>query len=459
MMNKQNIQQALNYLADKAIPADYDPIPTIRARLESELSPSRKQIERKVHPNRLSLAGLSVLLILLAGMIFFLTSPGRAVAREVLRFFTQAESDVLPLPTGQPAEPLPPTRTVAPTHLLGLQEVTPAVGVPNALIYPTATPAPQKKTSAPIWNLTLDQAAQLAGFELRVPVSLPPGYRLDNVTYDPRTGEVTQFYRFYPYSAGEQFILHQRPSKPTDVIGRSATVNQMIVGGIEVEYVGGSWFNDSSSDAETWHRDSIFHTFRWLEGDLYFSLEILFDDSDTWSPAYWTEDGMLAMVELMIGVRSEFPEWINFNNLTSIDLAEELAGFELLVPSILPQRFVFSRAVYEPQANRVRLFYQPQAGTRAESGVNLSIIQTQKAAQPKTWDGFPKYALEEVMVGSSPAIFARGMVQDGIYNPEAGISLAWDTAELSIQMSYSAPSAYPIRLEKDDLIAIAESLE
>jgi hypothetical protein len=330
---------------------------------------------------------------------------------------------------------------------------------PSALSYPTATPALQRKTSLPTWNLTLDQAEQLASFEVRAPLNLPPGYRLDNVTFDPRTGEVAQFYEFHPYSAGEQFILHQRPSKPADVIGRSAAIEQMTIGGIEVEYVGGSWYDDPDSKTESWHSDSIFHTFRWLEGDFYFTLEILFDESDTWSPAYWTRDGMLAIMEVILGLRAEFPELVNYNNLTSIDQAEEAAGFELLIPSVLPDGFVFTRAVYQPQTKSVLLFYQPQEGTRAVSGVSLRINESQATDQPLTWEGFPPDALEEVVVGSRPATFVRGAVVDGIYDPEASLSLVWNTADLSVKMSYSTPSTYPARLEKDELIAIAESME
>ncbi len=63
------------------------------------------------------------------------------------------------------------------------------------------------------------------------------------------------------------------------------------------------------------------------------------------------------------------------------------------------------------------------------------------------------------MVGSRPATFVRGAVVGGIYDPEASLTLVWNTADLSVKMSYSAPSTYPARLEKDEMIAIAESME
>jgi hypothetical protein len=118
----------------------------------------------------------------------------------------------------------------------------------------------------------------------------------------------------------------------------------MIVGGVAVEYVAGGWFGEAGAGAESWHTDSIYHTYRWQAG-VFFTLEILFDDSDTWSPAYWMQDGMLAMVEIVMGVRAEFPEQVNINNITSLAQAEKVAGFKLLVPSVVPEGFIFTRAV------------------------------------------------------------------------------------------------------------------
>ena len=127
---------------------------------------------------------------------------------------------------------------------------------------------------------------------------------------------------------------------------------------------------------------AMFHTYHWQAGEFYFSLVFMFDESDTWSPAYWTRDGMLAMIEIVMGVRSEFPEQLNYNNLTSIVQAEAAAGFDILAPAVLPEGFVFTRAVFEPDSGRVLLFYQPEAGSFAVSGVQLLIIELQDTDQP-----------------------------------------------------------------------------
>jgi hypothetical protein len=395
----------------------------------------------------------------LAGVVFFLTPQGKGFAQELIRFFTFAESDVLLLATGQPTEAPPPTRTPALTQLVELEAVTPAVNPAGVMSYPTDTPAPTARAGEPIWNLSLEEAEQLAGFELRVPVSLAPGYRLDNVIFDPGSGEVAQFYEFHPYSAGEMFILGQRRSVPADVIGQSAQVEQLTVGDIAVEYVKGGWSGDSGLGIETWGADSIMHTFHWQDGDLYFTLVFMFDDSDTWSPAYWTKDGMQAMIEIITGQRAEFPEQVNYNNITSIAQAEEIVGFELLVPSVLPEGFVFTHVVYEPDSERAMLFYQPQEDSRAVSGVNLVIIESQDMEQSFSWEGYPQDAVEEVLIGSRPATFARGVIVDGVYDPDTNLYLVWNTTDLSIELIFWASENYPARLEKADMLAIAVSME
>ncbi len=448
-MDEKQIQDALNELADQAIPTNSDPARSVRTRLEARPRPQGKAALRP----RLGYAGLAAVLLILAGTIFFLTPSGRGVAQSVMRFFSVAESDTLPLPTGQPTEAPPPTRTPAPTQIAALQEVTPAGQALPPQSYPSATPAPQG-------NLTLDEAQALAGFELRVPGILPPGYRLDNVIYDPQTGEVMQFYGFHPYMAGEQFILHQRLSRPEDVIGASAEVKQLTIGGMVVEYVGGSWFNDASGDTETWQPASIFHTFCWMEGGAYFTLEILFDDNDTWSPAYWTEDGMSAMVEIVMGLRDDFPALLNANYLLSVEQAEQISGLDLLAPAVLPEGFIFARGVYDAETGLVGLFYQPEDGSRGSSGISLVIIQGATGSQPDlTWAGYPPEAVEAVSVGGSPAVFARGGLADGVYDPEAGLHLAWEVAGLSIHMFFSAPVDTAFRLDQAEMLAIAESMQ
>jgi hypothetical protein len=66
--------------------------------------------------------------------------------------------------------------------------------------------------------------------------------------------------------------------------------------------------------------------------------------------------------------------------------------------------------------------------------------------------------VEAVQVGSLPATFARGMVLDGVYDPDAQVKLVWESGDRSVQLAYFAQPGYPIRLSKGELIAIAKSM-
>ncbi|MCU0489170.1 MAG: hypothetical protein MUE67_09485, partial [Anaerolineales bacterium] len=114
-MKERKIKQALNQLADQAIPAEYDPVQVVRKRIQSvHQAEEGDPIRRKVQPG-LRGAGWAFL-ILLVSLALFLTPPGQSVAQGVLRFFTLAESDQMPLSTSHPTDPPPPTRTTAPTR-------------------------------------------------------------------------------------------------------------------------------------------------------------------------------------------------------------------------------------------------------------------------------------------------------------------------------------------------------
>ena len=458
-MEETLLKQALNQIADQDIPTDYDPRPAMRKRFENHFNLPATKAEGSRYQPRLRLAAAIAMFALAAAVVFLLTPLGRGFAQQALRFFTHASSDMQPVPSGELAEPAHPSRTPALTQVAPLLSVTPAIEAIPVEKYPTATSAVQSVAGGPFWNLTLDQAQELAGFDVLVPASLPPGYRLDNIIYTPSTGEVSQFYEYHPYSAGEMFIFSQRLSPPAELIGLNALVEQLTIENIPVEYVKGGWFGAVGSGIETWHTDSVYHTYRWQVGETYFSLVFMFDDTDTWSPAYWTRDGMFAMAEIIMGVRAEFPEQVNYNNLTNLAQVESVLGYDLLLPTILPEGFVFTRAIYEPGSGRILLSYQPQQDSRAVSGVHLWIIESAQPAGLETWAGYPSTALEEVMVGEYPATFVRGMLLDGIYDPDINTHLVWTTPELSLEILYTCPAEYALRLDQAQLIAIAESMQ
>ena len=453
----------LNTLAEQGIPANYDPWKAVQKRFEGNRSSQDKPVQFFVETgeksrSRIRLAGMAVLLLIIFACGIYLTTPqGRAMAQGILQFFLNAESNTLSLPTGQPTEFIPPTRTVVPTRKIGLQKANPedtAVGG-SGFVTPTPISTSEYKTS--FTGLTLAEAESLAKYKVSVPDSLPSGYTLEDVSYNQQTQSVQQVSKFNPYHSGEMFILDQELSLSIDTIGQNAEVNHIRVGTTVVEWVNGSWFASPGAVQEEWDLNAPIHTFRWQQGDFYFTLQFWINDS--FSPAYLSVEDMQALIEIIIGTRATFPEKLDLNNLTSVEEAERATGFNILEPSILPEGYRFSHAAYEPEGKRVVLIYQPEISSRASSGANLVVFETIKATPqaPLSWEGFPPQAVEQVVLGTIPATFVRGAIVDGLYDPEFGLALIWDSGELYITLRFHYSSSYPVRLEKADMITIGES--
>jgi hypothetical protein len=253
------------------------------------------------------------------------------------------------------------------------------------------------------------------------------------------------------------FIVRQSPTNVLIDIGQTATVEQIQVGDKQVEYVEGMWFAEQGAAREAWDINTPIHTYRWEDGGIYFTLQ--FFVGDTFSPAYLSRQDMLVMVEVVMNLRTVLPDKVNLNYLTSYDAAKEAAGFDILTPSVLPEGFIFSHAVYEPENERVVLLYRPEDGSRYSSGVSLVIfeIPIDIGTAPVSPDGFPAEAIENVSIGDWSGTIIRGAVVDGIYNPDFGWSLHWETNVLRVTLNYYGYD-YPAQLDQAGLLAIAESM-
>jgi len=462
MSNNNLKRQVIHHLAEQGVPTDYDAWEAVKTQLERNQFDRKSVLHSRIAPPikfvlNLRFTGvLTMLLVLLAGMVFFLTPEGQVTAKNLFQLFRKAESNVLLLPTGLPTEPILPTRTPVPTLVVGLQPIS--TGEPRAFI----TPTPKEKTEqgAITYGLTILEAEELAKFAIRVPKSLPLGYRLTEVTFDSRTRAVQQIFKYFPYQSGEMFVLSQELSQPTDSVGQSAKIDQIQVGDITVETVNGSWFSSAGSNQEEWINNAPTHTFRWQQEGFTFTLQFLV--GNTFSPAYLSKDDVQAVVEIVIGTRSELPEKVNLNNLTSVEEVEQVAGFQLLAPTLLPEGFVLGQAVYEPDNKRAVFIYQPKDTVGSMSHPSLviyEILKNQDVPPTAFREELPPEAIEPVAVGTASGTFRIGAIVDGTYDPNAGLSLHWETNDLSVTINYFGSSSHPSQLEKAEMIKIAEGLK
>lgn len=442
MDSEERKRDMLRRLAEDGMPAKNDPWPALESRM-------RRQRARR------ALTGELALLAGLLALVFLLTPPGQAAAQGVLRFFQRAGGETLPLPAGQPTEAIPPTSTTAPTRYVGLE----AAGTPVVTV--TTTPLPTIAPQGPdasVWTADIAAVQPQVAYPIRALPAAPPGYALENVVYLPGEQLVQQIYKYRPYQSGEMFIFSQQPTPPGEVIGQSAAVAQVEIDGVAVEVVDGSWFTAAGADRQQWQAGAPVHSFRWQQDGFYFELE--FWVNETFSPAYLEPDDMQAMVEVAMGKRDAFPDYplrLDLQNL-SIAQAEEQAGFDVLAPAILPEGFAFIHAAYDPSMRLVVLYYEPRDGTRATKGTSLIVIQTDR--DPRTvWDGYPPEAMEMVKVGDAGGLLVTGSMINERYEADGAMFLEWHTPQRTFTLRFFSPDSNPLRLSKEDLLKIAESMQ
>jgi hypothetical protein len=152
-----------------------------------------------------------------------------------LRYFTRAESDVLPLQPWQ------------------------------------LTPNPETPTPDPgfISNLTVTETEQLAGFDVLEPVSMAGLLKLQGASFDPQLNIVRIFYT-------NGFVLREERTKTNDdcdlcgVVGASAVVETVQIGDVTGEYVVGVW--NLTDNGPVWESDPFMKILRWQANGIAFEL-------------------------------------------------------------------------------------------------------------------------------------------------------------------------------------------
>jgi hypothetical protein len=421
--------------------------PTSSKRLDRRLS-NAPWTQRAVNRRRFGIT--AILFVLVAMSIIAATPQGRVWAQSLLHFFERGDA----MPVAPVTGGILPTRTPQPTYQAELVTISP--GETDSGAFFTPTPATTGEVGDVVYNLTLEDAQKLAGFAIRVPSVVPAGYDLSEISFDRQTDTVWQIYKFLPYQSGEMFVISQSPENAPITIGQDAAVEQIQVGDVMVEHVAGMWFAVTGASWETWDPNTPLHTFRWEEDGFYFTLQFVV--GETFSPAYLSQQNMVAVIEVLMGLRTSMPDEVNLNYLTSYDAVAEAAGFDILTPSVLPEGFVFSHAVYEPENKRVVLIYRPEDGSRYSSGASLVIFEIPGATPAVSWDGFPAGAVETVSIGTATGTFLRGAIVNGVYDPDFCLSVIWQIDGLYVQVRFAGGS-YPAQLDEDAMLAIARSMK
>ena len=144
---------------------------------------------------------------------------------------------------------------------------------------------------------------------------------------------------------------------------------------------------------------------------------------------------------------------------STIEEIEEAAGFDVLVPSMVPSIFKFSGGAYLPEENMSILVYDL---------VGLSTNGFQISQEPVTSfedcnlcsDIGPGANVQTVHIGDSEGEFVIGVwkFEDGykIWTPEPWMrKLRWQTNGTVFEISFFGP---PMTMQKSDMVHLAESM-
>lgn len=422
------------------------------------------------------LLAASALSLLLVAALALITPWGRALAEDFLKFFNRAESDSFPLPTEQiqfyGAEPTIPATFAVQLKPLDSTPIEPeetATPVQPTFVAPVI-PGCEDATVSLTYRCQVSKAEAAVGFDLKE----PPG-DLEGLVFTRAGANPTLHFATLIYTAiggGSQLTISQtRGDMSASSWGQvppSAAIEEVKVGGHDGEYVRGTFAVEPGATSATWWADGPVRRLRWREGDVLFEIRL---DGHVAVVEYLEKDTIIQLAESLAYTPTVAEGQLRADYLTSVKDAETLAGFDLLEPTILPEGFAFKYAEFDTASKRVRLVYE--AGTGADMA-GIVIFQTPLAVAPNTdfAEGLPPDAVETVQINGATARYTAGSYYADyaptpgaptpvpVWNPDdSSRSLSWRTDSLLINVYFFSSQWYGGRLEKADMIAIAESMK
>ncbi len=467
-MKDTNLNRILADLAEDAAPSNQiDLWPTIKNSLTTN---SRRFISKETNPEGLNI-GFSwlywkkvvALMLMLAFAVFLAFQKDNVVAQKFWQFFHVTDEKSFSVSPEQ--FPVPTTPTPVPTlvSILPLEAVEDEFQrEPTKAINPTCSlPAFQKDYYCQI-RAVEDQA----GFNVKEFVYDPKGTEFSRITFDLEINQATT--EFVVYSGGglirlRQGIMEFLPSNdPWSQVPVDA-VDQVLVNGNYAEIAKGTYVVYPNASKAVWEPGGII-SLVWRDGNNWYVLEKLGDPY----PIEWiTKNEMVKLAESLVDERPfdsvppQDPE-----NLKSITAAEELAGFDVVTPTLLPIGYEFKRAVWT--GTSVGLFYGSKTSSRSSLSLFIMPVEDEHSVPCSEC---PAGTIEVVNIGKWMGWYWRGIFHSGppikgqpaptpAWKADAGNwELFWRTDQLQISMSFW-PSPYSgEQMNKETMIAIAESME
>jgi len=370
-------------------------------------------------------------------------------------------------------------------------DVTP--GVPAA----TMTPLPPMAVFANECGdfgsptCTVEQIRSKMNFTVKEPASIPEGLYFIGATGGPDSIQIS--YQFKDMSGSLQ-ITEKRwtgnPSPQTDLVGASANVEQVQIGGLTGEYFKGIFVAADGDKVAHWDPNFLgLETLRWVDDGISYTMEYSHPSTSL------GKEGMAALAESMTNepvakqlapVATEDPYVWNPKDTYNLSApeAEQQAGFKLLLPAKLPDILSLVGASYDSENKIVQAFYLLDQNRFGPGTDGISLGQqvatdpadcflcdivigdynkfAEEAANSKSFKEIvpSDKEIEAVQIGALTGKYIQG-VWSGTdccgwqWDPTAPRKvLYWQQNGMAFELSY-----FGMNLEKADLIKIAESIK
>ena len=442
-MNKHNVPVPPDENKIEELLEKIQPIPRERFHQKMKQATWKAQnVEYKVkslgnHRVRLGLA-MAIILILAS----LLTTPyGRALAQEVFHFFNRINTTTIPLSEndlkrmGVVDEPF--DLPLVPVYI---PEVSPEMAALQGC--ETA----QKSQS---YRCQVAYAESQLGFDLKELPEKPDDWEFEFLRLDAGKKNTTIGYSFdIRYNSYSTLYLFQGLGDYPEFHKNSLwaavpadKVEIVQVGNYHGEYVQGSFVVPTGSKNMVWSDSDEHQRLAWSDGTRWYLIEL-------WSnlnlPTTLRRDGLIKLATSLVDSPLENAETLDPEFLFSISDAEEVSGFDLKAPTILPIEVNFVSARYYAYNQEVRLFY----GINNElviyewKGKSLDLERLSKTSHP---------AHEIVEVNDKKAFYGS------VEGPDSHLLLWWEEDGLYYQMYYYR--YFGEMISKESMIAIAESMK
>lgn len=244
-MNEEQMRSILRHLTEQKAPqAEINLWSGIESRIQTSDLTEPRGTQMNTRLQRISRLATAVALVaILAGIVFFTTPQGQAMAQSVLRFFTRSESNDLPIQSWQ-LTPLPTPGT------------------------PTADPA-----SIIDAELDIEEVQQKAGFDVYEPSWIPDSLHFNGASIEQDHNIVRIFYRYVDTNG---LVLRQEPVPMTDEcelcgkVGTDTAIQEVSIAGVYGEYAEGVW--KLTDQGPVWEADPYLKTMRWQDKGMAFEL-------------------------------------------------------------------------------------------------------------------------------------------------------------------------------------------